>query len=283
MTGSEMAVGIDGQLEANRRIAARLHWVAALPILVVAVVLGIFWWWVGVAAAVVGLLLVHLVAPRRADDAVLAAIGARSATVEEFPRYHNLVEGLSLARGVVEGDLYVLDESGCNALAVGPPASASIVLSTGLLDTLDRVALEGVVAELLVRIRSADAELGTRAAWFIAGRGLCHNGPFRRGPARSAALLTARWRAALLRRVLVPQREMLSDLAGVSMTRYPPGLEAALVAMSAAGTTIEAATWGTAHLWIADPFPPDVDDGGISSCFAVHDPIDQRIDLLREL
>ena len=145
---------------------------------------------------------------------------------------------------------------------------------------------QGVLAEALVRLRSHDAELGAQAAMLVCGP-LVRNGPGRPGRPMGYVAFLAGWRAGRLQRVLGDQREFLSDLGAIDMTRYPPGLGSALEKMEALGTGVVSATWGTAHLWLADPLVEAADTDTtayqLSTLFGGGAPIDQRASLMAEL
>lgn len=268
-----------------RGVGASLHWWRVIPLLVVAVLVALFEWWAGLAVLAVGVAVVALM-PRGIEGRVLGVLGAVPVDRTTQPRLANLVEGLSLSHGVNEPSLAVIDDPSANAAVVAGPSQGTLVLTTGLLDALDRVELEAVVAQLLARLRNGHAFLCTRAAWFVCGRGLA-----RRTPASGAVGVAAfgvGLRGSRLRSLLGTQIDMRADLDGVALTRYPPGLRDALVDLAQRGTAVGAATWGSAPLWLASPFPQAHEgDGGadveIRTAFDLHDPIQHRIDLLGEL
>lgn len=273
--------------ERNRATTARLP----VPYVVVAAVVAgsvlalVVTWWAGLIAAVVAGAATWMLLSRPAHDRIVAIIGGRDASEDEFPRYHNLMEGLAIGTGAVVPTLRVLDEPSPNLAVVGPPDGGTVVATTGLLEILDRVELEGILAEAFARLRSHDAELGSAAARLVCGP-LARRGPADGAPSGVAALLLGA-RATRLRVALGDQREFLSDLAAVDITRYPPGLGAALEKLEARGTAIAGATWGTAHLWLADPLgdPPDGDAAAaqLNELFGNEAPIDQRASLMAEL
>jgi heat shock protein HtpX len=162
------------------------------------------------------------------DRIALALTGARPAAPEgpANARLHNVVEGLCVAAGLPKPDLYLVDDRTINAFSVGRnPGHASLVVTSGLLDNLERVELEGVVAHELAHIRNHDTLLTTTAV------GL-----------------------PLLRLILPGRRESVADVTGVRFTRYPPGLIAALEKLR--GEQGPGRSWATAHLWINAPNPP---------------------------
>ena len=82
------------------------------------------------------------------------------------------------------------------------------------------------------------------------------------------------------------KRETLADISACQITRYPPGLIAALEKLRDDVTVTHSATTATAHLWIEQPMS-GVTDGGkmgwFHKLFATHPPLEERIATLREL
>lgn len=246
-------------------------------------------WWLGVIAALVAGVAIAVLLPRSVPTGLGSIIESSPTTEDDYPRYHNLMDGLSISSGAATPSLHVLDDPSLNLAVYGPPDSAVVVATAGLLDSLDRVELEGVLAEALARIRSHDAELGSQAAVMVCGP-MLRNGPARSGRPMWYVSLFAAARAKRLRRLLGEHRDFLSDLAAVDITRYPPGLGAALERMQREGTAVESATWGTAHLWLANPLGPPPDGASdaatmqrLNELFESDAPISQRASLMAEL
>ena len=194
-------------------------------------------------AAVVALVLA-VVAYLYADRVVLSLSHARPVSPDEEPRYHNLVEGLCVSAGLPKPELYLIDDDAPNSFATGrSPAHAAIVVTTGLLQKLSRMELEGILAHELSHIRSNDT-LVTSLGTALVGLPLLPAGP-----------LAGRLLASLVGR----GRERDADIGGVTLTRYPPGLAAALEKVRRNGPSTMSASRATAHLWISSPL--DADDG----------------------
>ena len=210
-----------------------------------------------VGAAVVALVL-GVVAYLNAFRVVLRVSHAQPVSAEEEPRYHNLVEGLCVSAGLPKPDLYVIEDDAPNSFATGRnPAHAAIVVTTGLLQKLSRMELEGVIAHELSHIRSNDI-LVTSLGTALVGLPLMPAGPL----------------AGRLLGVLVGRgRERDADISGVRLTRYPPGLAAALEKVRRDGSGDLPASRATAHLWISSPL--DAEDGAGR--------LDQRIAALRDM
>ena len=205
-----------------------------------------------VAAAVVALVLA-VVAYLYADRMVLRLSHARPVSPDDEPRYHNLVEGLCVSAGLRKPDLFVIDDEAPNSFATGRnPAHAAIVVTTGLLRKLDRLELEGVLAHELVHIRSNDIRVTSLGAALV---GL---------PLMPAGSLATRLLASLVGR----GRERDADLGGVRLTRYPPGLAAALEKVRQDGPAALPASRATAHLWISSPLDTDAGAGRLEERIA---------------
>jgi heat shock protein HtpX len=209
-------------------------------------------------AAVVVALVLGVVAYLNAFRVVLRVSHAQPVSAEDEPRYHNLVEGLCVSAGLPKPDLYVIEDDAPNSLATGRNAAhAAIVVTTGLLRKLSRMELEGVIAHELSHIRSNDI-LVTGLGTALVGLPLMPAGP-----------LAGRLLAALVGR----GRESDADIGGVRLTRYPPGLAAALEKVRRDGSGELPASRATAHLWISSPL--DGEDGAGR--------LDKRIAALRDM
>jgi heat shock protein HtpX len=210
-----------------------------------------------VAAAVVALVLA-LIAYLYADRVVLGLSHARPVSLDDEPRYHNLVEGLCVSAGLPKPDLYVIDDQVPNSFATGRnPNHAAIVVTTGLLEKLSRMELEGVLAHELAHIRSHDTlvtDLGTALVAL---------------PLMPAGALSARLLGTLVGR----GRERDADVSGVRLTRYPPGLAAALEKLRRNQASGLSTSRATAHLWISSPHDAA---GGAGR-------LDERIAALRDM
>jgi heat shock protein HtpX len=242
----------DDHADANRRRARTLMGgaVAAIAAVVFLVLALAGWPLVGLVAGLAAGAGAVAVAVRRADAVVLAKAGALPADAAAYPRYHNVVEGLCVAAGVTKPELYVIDDPALNALSVGREArAASLAVTTGLLEALSRIELEGVLAHELSHVRQLDILPSTIAVTLV---GLLAPG--------------------LVPRVLGPRREALADVTGVSLTRYPPGLISALEKVRDDPKRRRSSDRAIAHLWIEAPAEQ-----------TDHPPLDERIQALREL
>jgi heat shock protein HtpX len=243
-----------------------------------------------------------------ADKIALSVSRAHPAAPEEYARLHNLVEGLCIAGGLPKPAVYVIDDPAPNAFATGRnPQHAAIAVTTGLLEKMNRVELEGVVAHELSHIRNYDilvstlavtmvgaialmADMGVRTMWWNGGR--ISRGNDRDNGSNPLAyvgfllLIMAPIVAKAMQATISRSRETLADVSACQLTRYPPGLISALEKLKADTTVTHSASTATAHLWIEQPMSGVGDDGklgGIHRLFDTHPPLDERIALLREL
>src|SRR5690242_21064206 len=98
------------------------------------------------------------------DRVALAASRAKPAEGPEYQRYHNLVEGLCIAAGLPKPRLYVVDDPAPNAFATGRnPKHAALAVTTGLLEVMNRVELEGDIAHELSHVKNYDILVTTIA------------------------------------------------------------------------------------------------------------------------
>jgi Zn-dependent protease with chaperone function len=181
---------------------------------------------------------------------VLSSIGGRDADPVSDARLCNLAEGLSISAGVRQPRLVVVDSTGLNAMAVGVrPSRAVVGVTAGLLNELDLIELEAVLAEELVQIRRRE----TLPATVLVGTF---------GIGRAIALPA--------------DRDAQMDQAAVALTRYPPALASALEKLDAKGAAVAGQPAVMAHLWLADPSPAAVERRGRLT-------LHERVEALREL
>ena len=113
----------------------------------------------------------------KSDAVALRMSHARPADPEQYARLHNVVEGLCIAAGLPKPRLYVIDDPAPNAFATGrDPRHAAIAVTTGLLDTMNRVELEGVLAHELSHIKNYDILVSTLAVTLVGLPALTHTG-----------------------------------------------------------------------------------------------------------
>jgi len=300
------------QIAANRRKTILLIVGAIVLLGAVGYVLGL--WYAnnglfGLVGAVALALILSLGSFFGGDRLVLASTRAKEVTPQDQPRLHNIVEGLSIAAGIPKPRVYVIPEQAPNAFATGRnPEHASIAVTEGLLSTMNRVELEGVIGHELAHVVDRDILVGTvvatlvgaviliseffmRSWWWGGVRG-------RRGGDRGGGGIEAIiFAVGLVLLVLAPiigqivrlavsrQREFLADAQGALLTRYPPGLASALRKIGAAsGIPMRSANNATAHLWLNQPSRIQGEGmGPLEKLFSTHPPIEERIRRLEEM
>jgi heat shock protein HtpX len=215
----------------------------------------------------------------QADAVVLDLLDVEEADPKEHARLFNVAAGMCAAMGLKMPDLYVVDEAGLNALAVGRDARhASVVVTTGLLAEANLVELEAVVALELYRIKSREIAAETFIVLTIGVFGVLSEAADKwDGLSRFLALPMPLIEKAIA--AIHPSRgELDTDLGAVEFTRYPPALAAGLEKMSGR-SALAIASPVTIHLWAAPPISLT------TSPFVslVHAPLSERIAVLQEL
>ena len=228
------------------------------------------------------------------DKLVLAQSQARELGPGEEPQLRNIVETLAIGLGIPAPKIYLIDDTAPNAFATGrDPKHASIAVTRGLLDKLDRTETEGVIAHELSHVVNRDIRVMLLVTVLVGTVALLSDWMFRsfawggsrRGRDRGGggviliiaivlAILTPLI-ATLIQLAVSRQREYLADASGALLTRYPPGLANALRKIAADKEALEVANKATASLYIANPLKdrPRALDG----LFDTHPPIEERI------
>ncbi len=232
------------------------------------------------------------------DKIVLGMSRARPVDRETEPYLVNTVEGLAIAAGLPTPKAYVIDDPAPNAFATGRnPQNASIAVTSGLVQKLDRLELEGVIAHELSHVKNYDTLVQTLAAvlagtvalvsdWML--RSFFWGGGRRRDSSEGGggqgvfvlvglvlAILSPLF-AGLIQMAISRKREYLADANGALLTRYPKGLADALRKISADTNRLAVANKATESLYIANPLK-DYGAGGLNALFNTHPPIADRI------
>jgi heat shock protein HtpX len=242
---------------------------------------------------------------------VLWATGAREivepATPEER-QFVNVVEEMAIASGVPKPKVYIVPDDDPNAFATGrDAATASIAVTQGLLRTLNRDELQGVVAHEMAHVQNLDVRLMTLLAGMVGAIALMSDGMGRtlrgsrgvkmgsggnreegKGGNPLAIVLLVFWLLTLIVAPIVSRilamavsrkREYLADATGAQFTRNPLALASALEKLEAAAAPTRSITRGAAHLCIVDPAPGLLanHEGFLADVLASHPPIRQRI------
>ena len=246
-------------------------------------------------------------------ERVLWATGAweliEPATLEQ-KQLANVVEEMAIAAGLPKPRIWIVPDDDPNAFATGrDPATASIAVTEGLLHTLNREELQGVVSHEMAHIRNFDTRLMTLLAAMVGAIALMSDGlgrVMRGGGVRLSGgqrggreggkgggnplglIVLVLWLLTLVISPIVSRflamavsrkREYLADATGAQLTRNPGALASALEKLSAAAAPTRAITRGAAHLCIVDPTASSLTnvEGLLGDVFASHPPIAQRI------
>jgi len=301
------------QIAANKRKTVLLFIVAIAFTALIGYAIGFLFFRGGVAGVVIATVLavvLSLGSYFAGDRIVLASTGAREVTAEQEPRLHNIVEGIAIAAGVPKPRVYVVPEQAPNAFATGrDPQHSSIAVTQGLLDTMNRVELEGVIGHEMSHVLDRDILVGTVVAtvvgaavlmseffmrsWFWSGGRM---GGRRDGGDGGGIITLVLFAVGIVLLILAPlagqliklsvsrNREYLADAQGVLLTRYPPGLISALEKIRDAPHAMRSANNATAHLWLEQPSRvPGQETSTMEKLFSTHPPIEERIQRLKEM
>lgn len=238
------------------------------------------------------------------DSLVLSVSGAHQIDESISPQLMNVVREMSIAANVPMPKVYIIDDTAPNAFATGrDPAHASVAVTTGLLQKLDREELQGVIGHELSHVRNFDirfslvvgvmvgaiailADFFLRFTFWGGGRRNRDSGSG--GGAQMIVFLIAIALAILapiisrfIQLAVSRQREYLADASAIELTRNPYGLERALAKISGDPEVLEVANRGTQHMYFTNPIKKF--EARSSGLMSTHPPIIDRINRLRQL
>ena len=295
------------EIDRNRRRSWVLIVVVALVLAALGAAIGYAtgFGWGGVVIALVVAAVMSVGSYFAGDALVMATSRAKELNVANPDAHHkqliNVVTEMSLAGGLPMPRVWIIDDSAPNAFATGrDPRHASVAVTTGLLDKLDREELQGVIAHEMSHIGNYDirftllvgvlvgaiallADFFLRFTFWGGGR---RNGDSndRGGAGAAAAIILV---LALVLAVIAPliarivqasvsrTRESLADVTGVELTRNPRGLSRALRKIADDREVLEVANRATQHLYIVNPIKSFEERA--KSLFDTHPPIGERI------
>lgn len=235
------------------------------------------------------------------DKIVLSMTKAKPVGKEDEPELYRVVENLSITAGLPMPKLYIMEEAQPNAFATGRnPSNGVIVVTRGLINRLERIELEGVIAHELSHIGNRDILLSTivvvlvgivvtltdfffRTAFYGERKDEEGGGKVLLIIFALALAIFAPLAAQLMQMAISRKREYLADSSGGLLTRYPEGLARALEKISTDSTPMGKANNATAHLFIASPFRGKEKTSWLTKLFSTHPPIEDRIAKLRGL
>jgi len=266
--------------------------------------------WGGVVVALVIAFFMSIGSYFGGDQLVLLSSGAKEVPQTQTPeQYHqllNVVTEMTIAAGLPMPKVYVIDDTAPNAFATGrDPKHASLAVTTGLLQKMDREELQGVIAHEMSHVGNYDirfallvgvlvGSIALLADWFLRftfwGGGRRSNSDNDRGGGGLVAILFV---IALLLAIVAPligrlvqlavsrSREELADVSGVELTRNPIGLARALRTIADDPEVLEVANRATQHLYIVNPIKSF--ETRAKSMWDTHPPIAERIAILRRI
>lgn len=234
------------------------------------------------------------------DKIALSLARAVPADPAIYPELHNIVENLCITAGLPKPKVWIIPDAAPNAFATGRNAKhASVAVTQGLLQILNRTELEGVIAHELSHIGNRDillqsmvavlvgfiailANIFTRSLWFGGGRSRSDgegNGGSILAIVGIVFIVLSPIVAQLIQLAISRRRESLADASGALLTRYPEGLANALRKIEAYSRPMQTANNATAHMYISNPFGPKA-FSGLQKLFMTHPPIEDRIKAL---
>ncbi|MFG6590360.1 zinc metalloprotease HtpX [Sulfitobacter sp. 1A12157] len=245
----------------------------ALIALVVAAGMNAFTWW-------------------NSDRMVLKMHNAQPVSPGDRAGLYAMTAELARNAGLPEPKVYLIDTPQPNAFATGRnPANAAVAVTKGLMQSLSREELAGVIAHELAHIRNHDTAIMTVTATFAGAISMLANFALFFGGARERMgmigtlmmMLLAPMAAALVQMAISRTREYAADKAGAEICGQPLWLASALekIAMGAARIDNHAAERNpaTAHMFIINPLHAHKHD----NLFATHPATENRIAALRAM
>ncbi|MEK7170757.1 MAG: M48 family metalloprotease [Patescibacteria group bacterium] len=235
------------------------------------------------------------------DSVSLAVAGAKEAPVAQFQELHRIVENLAITSGLPKPKIYVITDPSPNAFATGRnPKHASVAVTTGLLEVMEKRELEGVLAHELSHVGNYDilvmtvtvtlvgvivllSDIFMRSLWWRGRDDNNRGGGYLMLIGIALAILAPVF-AKLISLAISRKREYLADASGSLMTRFPEGLASALEKIEKYEQPMKSANRATAHLYINEPF--GVDDrkqSWLTTVISTHPPIADRVDKLRKM
>src|SRR4030042_548769 len=262
---------------------------------------------VGLIIALIVWAVLNLVAFFQGDNILLGLSRARKIGPDDLPRLYNVVEEMKIASGLEKmPDIYIIDAPALNAFAPGrDPNRASVAITSGLLQRLNRDELQGVIGHEMAHIKNRDVllmaicsvMLGTIVilSWY-ASRFLLFGGmsggrrSSRSGGGGGAAqaiillvgivlMILAPIMAQLIYYAVSRKREYLADASSALYTRYPEGLASALEKIAASTEPLKSANKATAPMYIINPFRAQ--GKSAADLTSTHPPISERVRILR--
>ncbi|MFQ5480591.1 MAG: M48 family metallopeptidase [Thermodesulfobacteriota bacterium] len=242
------------------------------------------------------------------DAIVLKSLGASRLVFDDLThkKLHNVVTEMAIASGLPMPKIVVIPDGSPNALATGrSPARATIAVTQGLLDRMNREELQGVVAHEMGHIKNLDILTMTVVAVLVGTVAILSDWAVRtwrygglrgrkmRGKGQSALvlivivvfILISPLVSRIIAMAVSRSREYNADASAAEFTRNPGALASALEKIAASTSPISSARRGTAHFFISDPLKRRLNekDGSLANLLSTHPPIQKRIERLKKM
>lgn len=229
------------------------------------------------------------------DKLILKATGAKPLQKSDDAELFLIVENLAITAGVPTPKVYLIQDPALNAFATGrDPEHASVAITTGLRQHLNKAELEAVMGHELSHVKNYDirvalltailfgmivllADILWRVTVFGGGKSRKSSTPILI-PIIIAAAILAPLAAQLIKLAVSRKREFLADASSVMLTRYPQAMISALQKISRA-PNVKGHHEAIAHLFI---FPPFKIKSRMATLFSTHPPIEERISALQQ-
>jgi len=287
-------------IDHNKRLSVLLFLLLMLLLGFLGAAVGILWggnWYTGIPVALAVGAIYFFISWSFGDSMILSMNHARETQHEDAPQLWNVVEELAIAGGLPMPKVFLIEDQAMNAFATGrDPQHASVAITRGLMEKLNREELQGVMAHEMSHVRNYDIRFAMLMAVMVGSivlicdilrRSLFFGSMGRRrnsssGAGKGQVILAI---AALVLSILAPlfaaiiqlavsrQREYLADASAVELTRNPKGLISALRKLSESQEKLRGASRGTQHLYIVNPFKKQ----GRDSLFSTHPSLESRI------
>ena len=301
------------QIRSNQVRSALLIIVMAVLLMAVGYFIGMYFFDSAAGGLIIAAIVwgfMALISYFQGDSILLSMAKARKVGPDDAPRLYNVVEEMKIASGLPKmPDIYIIDDPSPNAFATGRnPEKASLAVTTGLLQRLNRDELQGVVGHEMGHIKNRDilfmimasVMLGSivMLAWYasrfmifggLASGGRRSNSKDSGGGAAQVIILVvglvliilAPIAAQLIYFAVSRKREYLADASSALYTRYPEGLASALEKISAAPQALKSANQATAPMYIINPLHKE--GRAATDLTSTHPPISERVRILRAM
>ncbi len=262
----------------------------------------------GLVIAILVWVILSLIGYFQGDSILLSMSRAKKIKRDDHPRLYNVVEEMKIASGLEKmPDIYIIDDPALNAFATGrDPSRASVAITSGLLQKLNRDELQGVIAHEISHVKNRDVLLmsmcsillgtivilawyGSRIMIFGSMTGSRRSSSSGGGGQGQAIILIislvfmilAPIMAQLIYFAISRKREYLADASAALYTRYPEGLASALEKLGASTGQLKSANKATAPMYIINPFRKK--GMRANDLTSTHPPISERIRILRAM